>query len=123
MATTSPSVQKRSFETPDETRPAGRAEAAVVTLNNLTFARITGQPGWRWSADVQPIAKTDSCQVVHTGVVLSGRLRCVMDDGTEEEFGPGDVYHIPAGHDAWVVGDEPYSCVDVTGSFEWAQSR
>ena len=52
MATASASVQKRSFETPDETRPAGRAEAAVVTLDNLTFARITGQPGWRWSTDI-----------------------------------------------------------------------
>ena len=123
MATTTASIQKRSFGTPDETRPAGRGEAAVVTLGNLTFARITVQPGWRWSTDVKPIANTDSCQAVHTGVVLSGRLRGVMDDGTEEEFGPGDLYHIPAGHDAWVVGDEPYSCVDVSGTFDWAQPR
>ena len=123
MATASASVCQRSFEAPDETRPAGQAEAAVVTLNNLTFARITAQPGWRWTTDVRPIAGTDSCQVVHTGVVLSGRLRCVMEDGTEEEFGPGDLYHIPAGHDAWVVGEEPYSCVDVTGDFAWAKPR
>jgi hypothetical protein len=52
-------MQKRSFSRPDETRPAGRAEAEVVTLNTLTFARITGQPGWRWSTDVKPIAKTE----------------------------------------------------------------
>ena len=123
MATTSAGIQKRSFDAPDETRPAGRAEAVVVTLGGLTFARIVGQPGWRWSTDVKPIAGGDSCRAVHTDVVLSGRLRAVMDDGAEEEFGPGDVYHIPAGHDAWVVGDEPYSCVDVTGSFEWAQPR
>ena len=30
-----------------------------------------------------------------------------MDDGFEQEFGPGDVSNIPPGHDAWVVGQEP----------------
>jgi hypothetical protein len=30
-----------------------------------------------------------------------------MDDGTIEEFGAGTVGFIPAGHDAWVIGDEP----------------
>jgi hypothetical protein len=30
-----------------------------------------------------------------------------MDDGTEMEFGPGDVGIIDPGHDGWVVGDEP----------------
>ena len=32
-----------------------------------------------------------------------------MDDGTEREFGPGDTFHMPPGHDAWIVGDE--ACV------------
>ena len=123
MATTTASIQKRSFGAPDETRPAGRGEAAVVGLGDLTFARITVQPGWRWSTDVKPIANTDSCQAVHTGVVLSGRLGCTMDDGTQEEFGPGDLYHIPAGHDAWVVGDEPMVGLDFTGMGEYAKPR
>ena len=29
-----------------------------------------------------------------------------MNDGTEEEIGPGDVVKIEPGHDAWVVGDK-----------------
>ena len=29
-----------------------------------------------------------------------------MDDGTEREFGPGDSFQMPPGHDAWIVGDE-----------------
>ena len=28
-----------------------------------------------------------------------------MDDGSEDEFGPGEVSLLPPGHDAWVVGD------------------
>lgn len=38
-----------------------------------------------------------------------------MDDGSEAEIGPGDVFVIPAGHDAWVVGDEPYVGRDFAG--------
>ena len=28
------------------------------------------------------------------------------------ELGPGDVGSIPPGHDAWVVGDEPFMSID-----------
>jgi hypothetical protein len=35
-----------------------------------------------------------------------------MDDGTTEEYGPGDVGVIPPGHDAWVVGDDPVVGID-----------
>jgi class 3 adenylate cyclase len=35
-----------------------------------------------------------------------------MRAGTELEIGPGDVFEIPPGHDAWVVGDEPWVSVD-----------
>ena len=35
-----------------------------------------------------------------------------MNDGSEAEFGPGDVGSIPPGHDAWVVGDEPFISID-----------
>ena len=123
MATTSQNthMQKRTFEEPDEQRPAGRGHGDVVTIGDTSFARITLEPGWRWSTDVKPIANTHSCQAVHTGVVLSGRIHLIMDDGTEQEFAAGDVYHIPAGHDAWVLGEEKYEGVDVTGNFTWAQ--
>lgn len=35
-----------------------------------------------------------------------------MDDGKEMEFAPGDFAIIPAGHDAWVVGNEPCVVID-----------
>lgn len=38
-----------------------------------------------------------------------------MDDGTEEEFGPGDAAVIPSGHNAWIVGDEAVVGIDFTG--------
>ncbi len=123
MATTQDSgqMQKRVFTEPDETRPAGRGRGEIVKLADTSFARITLEPGWRWSDDVKPITKTHSCQATHTGVVLSGRIHLVMDDGSEMEFAEGEAYHIPAGHDAWVVGEEPYVGLDVVAESTWAK--
>jgi mannose-6-phosphate isomerase-like protein (cupin superfamily) len=44
--------------------------------------------------------------------MLSGRMKVVMDDGSEMEIMPGDTYVIPPGHDAWVVSDEPVSVIE-----------
>jgi quercetin dioxygenase-like cupin family protein len=52
---------------------------------------------------------TQSCQFQHYGVLLSGRMKVLADDGSEMEIGPGEAYVIPPGHDAWVVGDEAAS--------------
>ena len=41
-------------------------------------------------------------------MVLSGRAMIAMDDGTNVEVKPGDVFYVPPGHDSWVLGDEPY---------------
>lgn len=37
-----------------------------------------------------------------------------MDDRSETDLGPGDAYVIEPGHDAWVIGDEPFVGVDVS---------
>ncbi|HEV2236312.1 MAG TPA: hypothetical protein VGR57_06580 [Ktedonobacterales bacterium] len=36
-------------------------------------------------------------------------------DGTQKQLNPGDLSVIPAGHDAWVVGDEPFVWLDFAG--------
>jgi hypothetical protein len=106
-------ADRQSLDQPGETRefPNGRLE--VVTLAGITFSRTTVQPGWRWSESVAPIAGTDSCQVVHTGYAVSGHLRVRGRDGVEIDVRPGDAYAIGPGHDAWVIGDEPWVGVDV----------
>ena len=44
-----------------------------------------------------------------------------MDDGAEFEVGTGDATHIPSGHDAWVIGDEPCVIVDFQGASTYAK--
>jgi uncharacterized cupin superfamily protein len=103
----------KNFDSPDEVREfEGNGRADVVQVAGQTVGRGTFEPGWRWSANVKPIAGTDSCEVSHLGYVLSGRMRVFMDDGSEGECGPGDVVAIPPGHDAETLGDEPCVVVD-----------
>jgi len=45
-----------------------------------------------------------------------------MDDGTEEEFGPGDVGIVPPGHNAWIVGHEKFVAIDFTGMTIYAKN-
>jgi uncharacterized cupin superfamily protein len=42
------------------------------------------------------------------------------DDGTELTVGPGDVFVLEPGHDAWTVGDEPCILLD-TGVAAYAK--
>jgi hypothetical protein len=79
------------------------------------------EPGWRWSNDIKPIAKTNSCEAPHFQYHVSGRLAIKMDDGTEFIAGPGDITSLPSGHDAWVVGDEPVVTVDWFGASHYAK--
>jgi hypothetical protein len=103
----------KNLGTPDQKRSFEHGDLNVVTIEGTMIARADFRPGFRWSTDVGPIAGTDSCQVRHTGVVLSGRFAIRMDDGTEAEFGPGDAHVVSPGHDAWVVGDEPCVIIDI----------
>jgi hypothetical protein len=97
----------KNFDSPDESRSPEKTKVEVVDLGGIKAARMTLQPGWKWSECIKPVAGTDSCQVHHVGVVISGAMHIVSDDGSEMDAGPGDAYVIEPGHNAWVVGDEP----------------
>ena len=114
----------KRFESPDEVREFtdGKGRVDVVDLNGHAIGRGTFEPGWRWSENVKPIAGTDSCQVEHIGYVMQGRMALMMDDGTEREFGPGDIFHMPPGHDAWIVGEEACVILDFGGLKGYAQA-
>lgn len=109
-------ITKKNLNTsPDETRAFDKGKVDLGNLGDITIGKAEFDPGWNWDKFVKPIAKTDSCQGPHTQYVISGRMKVVMDDGTEEEFGPGDVGTIPPGHNAWIVGQEKFVAIDFTG--------
>ena len=108
---------------PDESRPFrdGKGKMDVFALGDATVGRGEFEPGWRWSQHVKPIAGSPSCQATHTGYVLEGRMIVKLDDGAETEYGPGDFFLMPAGHDAWIVGDKRCVLLDFTGVAKYAK--
>ena len=99
-------VTTRNLDTPDETRTPDKSLLQLVTLEGANVGRGTFQPGWKWSECIKPIVGTDACEMHHLGVIMSGTMHVVHNDGSEAEVGAGEVYEIQPGHDAWVVGDE-----------------
>ena len=118
QATTTSVFEVKNVDNPDDRRDFAHGLLELVNLTGATIGRATFRPGWRWSTDVKPLVGTTSCQVAHTGYVVSGRFHVQMDDGRAYDLGPGDAHVVAPGHDAWVVGDEPCVIIDVasTGS-------
>jgi len=85
-------MTRKNLDSPEETRPfeEGMGQVEMVNLDAGPVGRGTFNPGWKWSKHVKPIAQTESCQAAHIGYYISGRMKVVMDDGEETEFGPGD---------------------------------
>ena len=134
--TTTAKLQKKNMKSPDETRSFDKGKVEIAKVGETSIGRAYFEPGWSWEKCVKPIVKTESCQAPHTQYVISGRMRVKMDDGSEEEFGrmrvkmddgseeefgPGDVGYLPPGHNAWIIGNEPFVAVDFTGMKEYAK--
>jgi class 3 adenylate cyclase len=113
--------QTKNLSAPDETLSLEKGSASTVRVGELVVGRLVLEPGWQWSKHVRPIAGTTSCQFHHVGLTLSGAMAGRMDDGTEFEVGPGDIFDVPPGHDNWVIGDEPMVSVVWGGWRGWGK--
>jgi len=103
-------IETRRFDQPDDTldmKDAGGI-AIIKMRHGSTGMRAVFEPGWTWEKDEKPIlGYPSSCPMHHTGYSLSGELVVRMvESGAETRIKPGDFFEIPAGHDAYVDGDE-----------------
>ena len=108
-------VRRKRFDRPDEVRTVEKARIELVELGDAAIGHTVFEPGWRWTEHVKPIVGTATCEVHHIGYVFSGHLHVEMDDGPSIELTAGDVFEIPPGHVAWVVGEEPWTSIDFAG--------
>ncbi len=121
MQKTIEKLEMKSLNKPEEVRTFDKGKVELVNVGGVMIGRATFEPGWKWSTCVKPIAKTESCQAPHFAYHVSGTLVTRMEDGTEKTIKAGDVINIPAGHDAWVVGDEPVVAIDFQGMVDYAK--
>jgi hypothetical protein len=112
-----PVVHVRSLDSPDDSVSFGeKGDAQFATIGDTMVIRSVLEPGWSWDEFVKPDAGTPSCPLDHTEYVISGRIRYLMDDGSEYEGKTGDFLVIEPGHRAFVDGDETCVLLDwVTG--------
>ncbi|HEX2126652.1 MAG TPA: cupin domain-containing protein [Thermoleophilaceae bacterium] len=109
-----------NLDDPAETRIFEKGRFETYVVGPMTLGRATYEPGWRWSDHVGPASGESSCPVEHVGLVLQGRAAVRMDDGTERVMQAGDFFHVPPGHDSWVVGAEPYVSLHIIGGEAYA---
>ncbi len=114
-------TEHKDFSKPDEVRTFEKGRAEILNTSGGAVGRLVPEPGWRWSTHVKPIAGTPLCEAPHFQYHVSGTIHIVMADGTEFDAGPGAVTSLPAGHDAWVVGDEDVIVVDWWGASNYAK--
>ncbi len=109
-----------NLDSPAEVRTFEKGRFELYRVGPMTLGRATYEPGWRWSEHVGAATGETLCEVEHVGLVLSGQAMAAMADGTEKVMRPGDLFHVPPGHDSWVVGDEPYVSLHFMGSEDYA---
>ena len=102
-------IVKKDFASADEVRTPDKTRLEIVDLGGgVKAAKMTAQPGWRWSECIKPVVGTESCQTHHVGTVIGGSIHVAHEDGTEQDIAAGDAYVIEPGHDAWVTSTEPF---------------
>jgi quercetin dioxygenase-like cupin family protein len=114
--------EHRDFAAADEVRVFGHGRLELLHVGDSEIGRLVLQPGWRWSEHVKPIAGTELCEAPHFQYHVAGTLRVRTADGAEFDATPGQVTSLPAGHDAWVVGDDEVVVVDWWGATNYARS-
>ncbi len=83
-------LNKKNFDNPDETMTPEKMKVDNVDLGNgVKAARMTTQPGWKWSECIKPMIGTDTCQKNHVGVCVNGKLMVTHEDGSSIEVGHG----------------------------------
>jgi hypothetical protein len=85
----------------------GGLEVDVARIANGRMKRIVYPPGFRWSTHMKPVVKTDLCMHTHVGFLAQGHLQGEYGDGCTYDVKAPAFVVLEAGHDGWVVGDEP----------------
>ncbi len=103
-------IETRRFDKPDDS--LNMKEFGGISIikmkDGTTGMHAIFEPGWTWEKDEKPLlGHPPSCPMSHTGYCVGGNLVVRMvDSNVETRITTGDFFEIPAGHDAYVDGNE-----------------
>jgi hypothetical protein len=109
-----------SLDEPTETRTFDHGRFELYSVGPMTIGRATYEPGWRWS---EHVGCRGRCGFVHGRARWARHQRARgREDGQRRgaDHGAGRPLLRAAGHDSWVVGNEPYISLHVMGSENYA---
>ena len=89
----------------------GGSVRSETILRSAIIGFGTYQAGWKWSLHAGP--QTGKSSGNHIGYILSGRMIIRDTAGIEREIGPGQAFEAGPGHDAWVIGNESCTALDI----------
>lgn len=114
-------LEAKSHDRPEETRTPAKARVDVNKLGDVSIARFTFEPGWEWAQSVKPVAGTEHCEANHLGYAISGAIEVWTTRGDRITIRGGESYAIPPGHDARVVGNEPFVAIEFASAATYAK--
>jgi len=107
-------VVKR-FDTPERVLVFDQGRLELMTVGGRAIGKGSYAPGWPWSRCATGPASPADALAEHVGMVLSGRVKVQLPDGSEIDLTPGDFFQIAAEYDGWVVGYRPCEILYLSG--------
>jgi len=108
------SIVKR-FDNPETVLVFDQGRLEMITLGGKAIGKGSYAPGWRWSRCATVPAPARGGLPEHVGVVLTGRAKILIHEGSEIDLNPGDFFHITTEDDEWVVGYRPCEILYLSG--------
>jgi hypothetical protein len=94
-------------------RDIGGVQLDIVPAGEARVKRTIYRVGFRWASDMKPLVGTDYCLHAHVGFLAHGHIQLRFPDGCTRDFVAPCALVIEAGHEGWVVGDEPAVLIEV----------
>jgi hypothetical protein len=113
-ATVDTSIVKR-FDNPEKVLVFDQGRLDLITVGGRVIGKGSYSPGWRWSRCAAAPTPVRGRLPEHVGVVLTGRAKVLIHEGSEIDLNPGDFFHITDEDDEWVVGYRPCEILYLSG--------
>lgn len=110
----------RSNVTGAERRDVDGVQIDLTKAGRGRIRRVIYPAGFRWSKDMKARVGTNLCMHTHVGFIVAGAIEIEYGDGCRVRFQAPQAVVIEAGHDGWVVGDQPAVMIEVDFESETA---